>query len=190
MNRGRFLMSAVGAGAGVTAGMPWVATASAATEDELAFANFGASTEFLLKDFYAKALDARILTGPRADTLKRGRSAATQHAKALSDLLVGAGDVAPVEEDFEFAWPEVTFKSEKAIVTTGVGVLRALLGAYQTAAASVTDPAYRVLFASLVASASQQLGALAAGSGRAAVQPFPVATDLETASNALEAYLG
>ena len=87
---------------------PWAAAARAATEDELAFANFGAPTELLLKDFYAKALDARTLTGPRAGALKRGRSAAAQSA----------------------------------------------------------------------------------GSGRSAVQPFPVATDLETASNALEAYLG
>ena len=189
MNRGRFLMSAVGAGAVATVG-PWVPAAGAATEDELAFANLGASTEFLLKDFYAKALDAKILTGTRAGALKRGRSAAAQHAKALSDLLVGAGDVAPVEEDFEFAWPAQTFKTEKAIVETGTGILRSLLGAYQTAAASVTDPAYRVLYASLAASVAQQLDALAAGSGRSAVQAFPVATDLETASDALEAYLG
>ena len=67
---------------------------------------------------------------------------------------------------------------------------RALLGAYQTAAASVADPAYRVLYASLAASVSQQLATLAARAGQSAIEPFPVAMDLEAASDALEAYLG
>jgi hypothetical protein len=69
-------------------------------------------------------------------------------------------------------------------------VLRALLGAYQTAAATVTEPSHRVLYASLTASVGQQLAELAALRGARAVEPFPVATDLETASDALEGYLG
>jgi Ferritin-like domain len=174
----------------VTLGAPWVATAGAATEDDLAFANFGASTEFLVKDFYSKALDAKVFSSATGNTLKRGKSCAAQHAKALSDVLVGAGDVAPLEEDFEFAWPAKTFKTEKEAVATGVGVLRALLGAYQTAAATVTEPSHRVLYASLTASVGQQLAELAALHGARAVEPFPIATDLETASDALESYLG
>jgi hypothetical protein len=110
--------------------------------------------------------------------------------KALSALLVGAGDVAPAEEDFEFQWPEGTFRSEKEIVATGTAVLRALRGAYQTAAASVSNPDYRVLYASLAASVSQQLATLAARAGIDAIEPFPVAMDLEAATAALEAYLG
>jgi hypothetical protein len=171
-------------------GVPWIATAGAATEDDLAFANFGASTEFLVKDFYAKALEAKLVSGADAKALKRGKSCSAQHAKALSDLLVGAGDVAPVEEDFEFAWPAKTFKTEEDMARTGVGVLHALLGAYQTAGATVTEPSHRILYASLTASVAQQLAALAAFEGGNAVQPFPVATDLETASDALENYLG
>ena len=189
LNRRRFLTSTAGAGA-LTLGIPWITTAGAATEDDLAFANFGASTEFLVKDFYAKALEAKLVSRARGRTLKRGMSCAAQHAKALSDLLVAAGDVAPAEEDFEFAWPARTFKTEKDMTTTGVGVLRALLGAYQTAAATVTEPSHRVLHASLTASVAQQLAALAAFEGANAVAPFPVATDLETASDALESYLG
>ena len=169
---------------------PWLGSAAAATEDDLAFANFGAATEFLLKDFYARALEAKVLSGGGPGALKRGKACAAQHAKALSDLLVGAGDVAPLEEDFEFAWPARTFKTEKEAVSTGVGVLRALLGAYQTAAATVTEPSHRVLYASLTASVGQQLAELAAQQGARAVEPFPVATDLETASDALESYLG
>jgi len=73
---------------------------------------------------------------------------------------------------------------------TGTAVLRALLGAYQTAAASVSDPAFRVLYASLAASVSQQLATLAARAGQNAIEPFPVAMDLEAATSALGAYLG
>ena len=189
MNRRSFVGGSLGVGALVLGG-PWIATASAATEDELAFANFGASTEFLVKDFYTKALEAKVVSPTHTATLKRGRSAAGQHVKALSDLLRGAGDVAPAPEDFDFQWPDGTFRSEKEIVATGTGVLRALLAAYQTAAASVSNPAYRVLYASLAASVSQQLATLAARAGQSAIEPFPTAMDLEAASDALDAYLG
>ena len=72
---------------------------------------------------------------------------------------------------------------------TGLTVLRALLGAYQTAAAS---PGRRlpVLYASLGASVGQQIGALSALSAPVGAKSFPVATDVETASAAVEAYLG
>ena len=118
MNRRRFLTGALGAGA-VTLGTPWLATAQGATEDDLAFANFGASTEYLVRDFYAKALAAKLVSGPTVAALKRGRAAAGRHAKALSDLLTNAGDVAPLPEDFEFEWPADTFTTEKAMVDTG-----------------------------------------------------------------------
>ena len=143
-----------------------------------------------MKDFYSNALKANLFAGTEANALKHGRSFAAQHAKALSNLLVGAGDVAPLEEDFEFEWPAKTFKSKNDAIATGVGVLRALLGAYQTAAATVTEPSHRVLYASLTASIGQQIAALATFEGTKAVEPFPVATDLETASDALESYLG
>ena len=69
-------------------------------------------------------------------------------------------------------------------------VLKSLLGAYQSASASVSDPSYRVLYASLAASLGQQVAALSALAPRAGVEPFPVAMDLETATAALEKYLG
>jgi ferritin-like protein len=186
VDRRRFVFGALGAGSAALA-TPWLGSAAAATEDDLAFANFGASTEFLVKEFYAKGLEARLVSGPKASALKRGRAAAGQHAKALSDLLTNAGDVSPLPEDFEFEWPASTFTSEKAMVDTGRAVLRALLGVYQTAAATASEQTYRVLYASLAASVSQQIGALA---GASAAEPFPIAMDLEAASDALEAYLG
>ena len=189
MDRRRFLIGTIGAGT-ATLATPWLGSAIAATDDELAYANFGSSVELLLKDFYTRAVDAKIASGSGANVLKKGRTAAAQHAKALSELLVAAGDVAPVEEDFAFEWPARTFRTTQSIVTTGTGVLRALLGAYQGASASVTEPSYRVLYASLAASLGQQVSAMASLAPRVAVEPFPVAMDLEAATAALEPYLG
>ena len=167
-----------------------VAPALAASDDELAYANFGVSAELLLQDFYDKALDAKVFSGAQAKALRRGHAAAAQHAKALGDLLAGAGETAPAEEDFAFEWPESAFASASSTSKTGLVVLRALLASYQTAAVSVAVPDYRVLYASLAASVGQQLGALSALTGRADAEPFPVAVDLEAASAALEGYLG
>jgi hypothetical protein len=175
---------------GLTAAAVQARPVLGASDDELAFANFGVSAELLLEDFYARVLEARVFTGPRAKEMRRGRSAAAQHATALRDLLVGAGQTAPASEDFAFEWPRGTFTGAASAMATGRVVLRALLASYQTAVASVADPSYRVLYASLAASAGQQLGALSALSGRAGAEPFPVAVDLEAASAALERYLG
>lgn len=189
MNRRRLLVSAAGVSTAAL-GVPWLASASAATDDELAFANFGVSVELLLEDFYALSLDAKVFSGAQNAVLRSGRSAAAQHAKTLGGLLVGAGQTAPARDDFDFAWPDDTFSGASAITTTGAVVLRALLGSYQTASATVADPDYRILYASLVASVAQQTAALSTLSGRAGAEPFPVAIDLEAASASLEAYLG
>ena len=186
MDRRQFVFAAVGAGSATIAG-PWLEGAAAATEDDLAFANFGAATELLLEDFYARALHAKLLAHPRVVVLKRGRVAATWHAKALSELLADAGDVAPDPADFEFDWPSRTFRSAETMVETGVGVLRALRGVYQTAGATASEPTHRVLYVSLAASVSQQIVGLG---GAGSAEPFPVALDIETASDAIERYLG
>jgi hypothetical protein len=189
VNRRRFLLGSAGASAAVLGG-PWLATATAAPEDDLAFANFGISTEYLLSDFYGRALASKQFHGPAVRVLRQGKTAAQKHTRALGRLIAGAGDSAPLAADFEFGWPASAFASETGTVTTGLTVLRALLGSYQTAAAQATVPEYRVLFASLVASTSQQLGAIASFAAPTGAEPFPLALDVETASSQLERYLG
>jgi hypothetical protein len=188
-SRRGFLAGVAGAGA-ATLAIPWISAAGAATDDDLAFANFGVSAELLLADFYSRALAARAVGASETLVLRRGRAAAGAHARALAALLVGAGDTAPEADDFEFAWPRKAFAAAAAIVTTGHAVLRPLCGAYQTAAASASVADYRVLFASLSASLGQQIGALALLAGPGGAEPFPVARDLEAASDALERHLG
>lgn len=173
-----------------TAAVPWLGIAGAATDEDLAFAHFGVSAEFLLGDFYSKTLDKAAVTALDRQSLSRGRMAARRHAMALSDLLAGAGETAPTAEDFAFAWPRNTFSQRAKTLTTGLTILRAVQGTYQTAAATASDASYRVLFTSLAASAGQQIGALRVIAGRAGADSFPLALDLETASAAIESYLG
>jgi hypothetical protein len=179
----------VAAGTAALAALP-VRPASAATDEELAYANFAVSTELLLADLYAKALAAKVVTGPRKAPLRAGRRAAIQHAGALSGLLTGAGQDAPAAEDFDFQWPTKTFDTPGAVAATARVVLRALLGAYQTAIVAVSEPSYRILYTSLAARAGHQLGALSALAASGVVEPSPIALDLESASGMLERYLG
>lgn len=187
LSRRRLLV--VAAGGAALAALP-VPPASAATDEELAYANFAVSGELLLADLYEKALAAKAVTGSGQAALRTGRRAAVQHAGALSSLLAGAGQDAPTAQDFDFQWQEKAFTTPAAIASTGRIVLRTMLGAYQTAVVAVSEPTYRILYASLAASAGQQLGALTALAASGVVEPFPVALDLESASGTLEPYLG
>lgn len=191
INRRRFLLSAASGGV-VLAGAGALATpAGAATDDELAFANFGAATEFLLEDFYGRVAEAKLYRGTLANAFARGRFAASEHAAAQGALLTAAGQTAPVEEDFEFAWPEGTFAGRKAAATAGLTIAEALLGAYLTAAATSPTASFRVLYSSLAASLGEQRSTLSLARGRPALgNSFPSALDLEAASSAVESFLG
>ena len=91
-----------------------------------------------------------------------------------------------VEEDFEFAWPARTLRPHASTtVTTGLGVLRALLGC-------VPDRRRVGLRVRLSGPLREPGGERRPAdrcpplSGAVGVEPFPVAVDLEAASAALE----
>src|SRR3954465_7042666 len=118
MNRRRLILSAAGAGLAVRGlAAPSGLAALVATDDELAYANFGQATEFLLQDFYAKATPAKLFGAAVERGFERGRVSAAQHADALGKLLTDAGQTAAVEEDFEFPWPEGTFAKKSSITS-------------------------------------------------------------------------
>lgn len=189
MNRRQLVVSAIGAGLGVSgiaAGL-----ASAATDDELTYANFGQATEFLLQDFYGRVTDVKAFTGPAAREIARARFNAGEHATQLGKLLTEAGQQAAVAGDFEFAWPTETFGSKAAIAKAGLLVTENLAGVYVSALTTVSVATYRRLYASMLANLSRQTAFLAqAGGGRAIGISFPAAVDVQTASDAIEAYLG
>jgi hypothetical protein len=191
LDRRRLLVSAAAGGLALTGVAAFPRTASAATDDELAFANFGAATELLLADYYERLRAAKLYRGSLDSAFRRARFAATEHVTALSALLTDSAQTAPTAEDFEFAWPAATFRTRKAASAAGVVIVDALLGAYLTAAASSPTEAVRVLFASLSASLGEQRSTLLVAHGRTAVgNSFPPAIDLEAASAAVERYLG
>jgi len=184
-------MTATSTGVGLAGGGLLARPAAAATDDELAFANFGAATELLLRDFYGRAGTAKLFAGSLGKALARGRFAATEHGVALATLLTDAGQTAPLEDDFEFAWPAGTFVARKPAATAGLTIAEALLGAYLTAAATSPTASSRVLFSSLAASLGEQRSTLALARGRLTIgNSFPAALELETASAAVESFLG
>jgi len=192
MNRRRLLLSAAGAGLAVSGiSAPRGFAAASATDDELAFASFGQAAELLLADFYARAAAAKIATGATARDLAHGALSAVEHADALSKLLIDAGQTAAAAEDFAFAWPDGTFATTPAAGRTGLEIARPLLGVYLGAAIGVSIASYRTLFATMAANVAQQVAALSRLSGGRMIGiSFPPAVDVETASNAIEAYLG
>ena len=109
----------------------------------------------------------------------RGRAASgplgrEQHAKALARPARRRGRHRPARGGLRVRLAAANaFATAAATVRTGLTVLRPLLGAYQTAAASVAVPDYRILYASLAASIGQQIGALSALSAPWAPSRFP-----------------
>jgi hypothetical protein len=193
VNRRALIFSAAGAGLAISglAAPSRSLAALIATDDELAFANFGQATEFLLEDFYVKATAAKLARGSAARSLARGAFSANEHAGALGKLLTDAGQTAAVKDDFEFVWPQGTFAGAGAAAKAGLKVTQALLGTYISAATTISIPSYRELYASMAANVAQQVGALSAfGGGSVVGVSFPPAVDVETASDAIEAYLG
>jgi hypothetical protein len=192
MNRRSLLLSAAGTGlavSGLTA--PRGFAAATATDDELAFASFGQAAELLLADFYARTAAAKIVTGAGARDLAHGSLSASEHAAALTKLLTDAGQTASVAEDFDFAWPDGTFATRRAAGRTGLEIARPLLGVYLGAVMGVSIASYRALFATMATNVAQQVAALSRLSGGRMVGiSFPPAVDIETASDAIEAYLG
>lgn len=189
MNRRRLVLSAIGAGlavSGISAG-----SALAATDDELAYANFGLATEFLLKDFYANAAATKVFKGQAAREILRGGFNAAEHAGALGKLLTEAGQQAAVEADFEFAWPDGAFDSRASITKAGLLITENLAGVYITAATVVSIASYRRLYASMTANLAQQVAFLSDTAGSRAIGiSFAPAVEIEAASDAIEAYLG
>ncbi len=191
MNRRHLILSAAGAGLAVSGLAVPAGFAAPPTDDELAYANFGLATEFLLQDFYAKAADSKLFSGGAVRQLARGGRSASEHATALTKLLTDAGQTAAAIDDFEFAWPNDAFKTKKSATAAGLTIVESLLGVYLSAAGAISIPSYRVLYATMAANVAQQAAALSWESdSRVVGVSFPPSLDVEAASAAIDAYLG
>jgi hypothetical protein len=191
VNRRRVLAAgAVGAGAVALAGLVPAARADV-SESELAYANFAIACEYLMADYYRRILAAGLLHGSARDGATTARRNEREHVAALSTLLTDAAQSVPLAEDFEFAWPRKTFASLGAAGSVGAKIEAAVVGAYVSAAATITVPSYRSLFARALADESRHLAVPSwVATGKPVGNAFPVALDLEDATNILGQYLG
>jgi len=189
VNRRRFLVSA-GAAVALPAALAPVAEADV-SEGELAYANFAIAAEYLMADYYAKALEAKLFRGSALEGATRARFNEGEHVRALSTLLSDAAQSVPAAEDFEFAWPKRTCGSLAAAAKAGATIEQAVVGAYVSAAATVSVTSYRSLFTRAVADEAQHLAVLSwVATGKPVGNSFPQPLDLEAATNVLEPYLG
>ena len=192
MNRRRLLLSAAGAGLAVSglAG-PSGLVALAATDDELAYASFGQAAEFLLKDFYAKTAAAKLVGGAAAHEVARGGLNASEHATALGKLLDGCRPDRRGRGGFR------VFLAGRHVREWEVGIRDrpegrgAAVGRLRGCCERDLDRLVPDAVASMAANVGQQVGFLRQQSGgRVIGVSFPPAVDVETASSAIETYLG
>jgi len=187
ISRRRFLSSAASGAAVLLGGGVLAPPAAAATDEELAFANFGA-TELLLKDFYAQVGEAKLFGGDTAQSVRSrrlclhgacGRPRRPPHRR---------GPDGPAGRGLRV---RVAARHVRSAKTGCHGGTDRGLGAYLTAAATSPTESFRVLYSSLAASCGEQRSVLLLARGRAPIgNPFPPALELEAASSAVEAFLG
>jgi hypothetical protein len=189
VNRARFLAGGAAALAVPAARAPLAR--AGASEGELAYANFAIAAEYLMADYYTRILKARLLHGSARNGATVSRRNEREHIAALATLLTDAGQSVPGADDFELTWPKKTFASLGEAVATGARIETAAVGAYLSAAASISVESYRSLFARALADHAQHLTVLSwVATGKPVANSFPSELDLEQASAVLEPYLG
>src|SRR5215213_127073 len=109
-----FFKSLAVAGAGATAASMLVAGKASAKTDDVDIANFALSLEYLETDFYAKALDAGVLSGDALAVVTNLADHEAQHVDAIIGLLDSAG-ATPVEKP-TFTYPADAFSSQASIL--------------------------------------------------------------------------
>jgi hypothetical protein len=108
---------------------------------------FALSLEHLEAKMYADILATNILTDQELSYLQAFGSHEVAHVKALTDALTQAG-AAPVQAQAKYNFP--TFDSRDAILNFAKTVEDIAVGAYQGAAASISNKAYLAAAGSIV----------------------------------------
>jgi hypothetical protein len=187
VNRGRFLAG----GAAAVLAPTIFAPLARVSEGELAYANFAIAAEYLMADYYARLLKAELVHGSAKGGAVAARRNEGQHAQAFAKLLTDAGQGAPAPEDFQFAWPRKTFETLGAAAASGMQIESAVVGAYVTAATTISVESYRSVFARALGDEARHLAVLSGvASGKPVGNAFPDALGLEDATTMLEPYLG
>ena len=126
------------AGAGATAGSMLLSRSASAQSSDVDIANFALSLEYLEADFYARALDAGVLSGDALGVVTNLADHEAQHVDAIIGLLDGAG-ATPVEKP-TFTYPADAFSSQASILELAATFEPVGVGAYLGAAPLISSP--------------------------------------------------
>jgi hypothetical protein len=164
---------------------------AAAPESDYAYAQFGVGAEYLLADFYGRAVASKQFSGVELAALRRARFNAGEQLAALSRILSDGAQPVAAAADFTFTYPLGAFGTRTSIAKTGSAIEQAVLGAYLSAAVSVSVPSFREVFARVIASTAEHVSVLSRiAFGRPIGNSFPELVSLEAASDVLDPYFG
>jgi hypothetical protein len=158
------------------------ALARAGVDEDLAEVRLVCATKRLTITWYTDWIDSQLASSDDASLLPRLRRQEEASYAALAPLL---GATAPVDDDFDFAFPSGALASTNRARTLGVSLERLALGIELGAASRIGDPLVAGPVAAVAATNAMHL-ALLTGS---LTSSLPVAITANGASTQLGQYL-
>src|SRR5215207_1661889 len=185
-----FFKSLAVAGAGATAASMLVSGKASAQTSDVDIANFALSLEYLEADFYARALDAGVLSGDTLAVIENLASHESQHVDALVSLIesVGATPVSAPSTTF----PADAFSSQASILDLAATFEPVGVGAYLGAAPLISSPDILAAAGSIAGVEGEHVVAInwLLGVVPYANEAFPKAMTLDEVSAAVAPFLG
>lgn len=182
--------AAVLSAAGIVAALAEPAAAGLGDAD-LAWARVVTAAELASAAFYVRLAASSLFGSELRGQFRRALLNEREHYRATADILVGAGQMPAVAEDFDFTFPTGAFAIRGRAARLGVTLEAASVGAYLGGVAALQDDGLKTVFARIAASEAEHLALF---SRLAANRPvgisFPEPLDFETASNAIAPLLG
>ncbi len=178
------------AGAGATAASMLVSGKASAQTNDVDIANFALSLEYLEADFYARALDAGVLSGDALGVVKNLADHESQHVSAITDLLNSAG-ATPVSKP-TFIYPADAFSNQASILNLAATFEPVGVGAYLGAAPLISSPDILAAAGSIAGVEGEHVVAVnwLLGVVPYAGEAFPEAMTLDEVSAAVAPFLG
>jgi hypothetical protein len=185
-----FFKSLAVAGAGATAASMLLSKQASAKTDDVDIANFALSLEYLEATFYAKALDAGVLSGDALGVVENLADHESQHVDALKGLLESAGATPMSNPTFTF--PEDAFSSEASILDLAATIEPVGVGAYLGAAPLISSPDILAAAGSIAGVEGEHVVAInwLLGVVPYANEAFPEALTLDEVSAAVAPFMG
>ena len=192
-SRRDFLKTLAVAGAGTAVASAMFTSRKAFAQSgggDVDIANFALTLEYLESDFYAKALDAGVLSGSALSQVTATGDHENQHVDAIIGLLQGAG-ATPVEKP-EFTYPADAFSSQDSILALAATFEPVGVGAYLGAGPLIQSPDILAAAGSIAAVEGQHVVAFnnLTGVYPPANEAFPAALSQDEVLAAVAPFLG